>query len=182
MPKRVVGAGRSLAANSRGVSCPTHWSPSRPALVLWLPLLLSLAFGGFVALPQVRANAILLRTFLITAGLLVWLVGWCSCIVLDRKAVDAAIAGGLTAQAALPAGLRAHLDPAVLGLVLATRSTSTTDSSAARLNFAYALFDMLLVQYWRHKKYTLGFGLRFRSSSASIYSSGSRTTGSTTSS
>ena len=45
--------------------------PSRLAIAL--PFLLSLVFGGFVALPQVRADAVLLETFLITAGLL---FGW----------------------------------------------------------------------------------------------------------
>jgi hypothetical protein len=128
-----------------------EFSPSRRLATL--PLLLSLALGGFVGLPQIRANPILLRTFLITAGLLAaWAV-----FLLVRMATS-----GRTPSFAV-ALLKQHYVQACthtsILLYWGWYFREVYDHAhliLAQLVFAYA-FDMLL-QLSRKGRYTLGFG------------------------
>jgi hypothetical protein len=128
-----------------------EFSPSRRLATL--PLLLSLAFGGFIALPQIRANPILLRTFLITAGLLAaWAV-----LLLVRM-----VTSGRTPSFAV-ALLKQHYVQACthtsILLYWGWYFRPVYDHAhliLAQLVFAYA-FDMLL-QLSRKGRYTLGFG------------------------
>ena len=65
-------------------------------------------------------------------------------------------AGDRVAKAALRPGVRPRLDPSVLGLVLAARSTNPPLLIVAQILFAYA-FDLLLT-WSRRDTATLGFG------------------------
>ncbi len=125
--------------------------PSRLALAL--PFLLSLAFGGFAALPQIRGDAVLLKTFLITAGLLLgWSVALAIVFVSQRRTPELAVS--LLKQHYLQAC--AHTSILLYWGWYWRPVYEHAYLIAAQLVFAYA-FDMLL-QLSRHKKYTLGFG------------------------
>jgi len=128
-------------------------NPSRRKELAFLPLLLSVAFAGFVALPQIRANPVLLRTFLISAGLL---AGWA---LLLRMRMDSQ---GRTPEFAV-ALLKQHYVQACahtsILLYWGWYFRPVYEHAVlilAQLVFAYA-FDMLL-QLSRKGKYTLGFG------------------------
>ena len=125
--------------------------PSR--LLIALPLLASLGFGAFALLPQVRADPILLETFLVTAGLL---LGWALAlsIVFRAKRWTPVLAVSLLKQHYLQAC--AHLSILLYWGWYWRPVYEHAYLIAAQLVFAYA-FDMLL-QLSRHKKYTLGFG------------------------
>ena len=125
--------------------------PSRQ--VVALPFLASLVFGGFAALPQVRADAILLRTFLIAAALLLfWAVALA--IVMRARGWTPELAVSLLKQHYLQAC--AHTSILVYWGWYWRPVYDHAYLIAAQLVFAYA-FDMLL-QLSRHRRYTLGFG------------------------
>ncbi len=118
-----------------------------------LPFLPSLVFAGFIAFPQVRADAVLLKTFLITAALLLgWSVALAIAFAAQRRTPVLAVS--LLKQHYLQAC--AHTS---ILLYWGWYWRPVYDHAyliAAQLVFAYA-FDMLL-QLSRHRKYTLGFG------------------------
>jgi hypothetical protein len=125
--------------------------PSR--LVVALPLLLSLALGAFVAFPQVRGDAVLLKTFVITAGLLFgWAVVLAIVLVARRRTPELAVS--LLKQHYLQAC--AHTSILLYWGWYWPPVYEHAYLIAAQLVFAYA-FDLLL-QLSRHEKYTLGFG------------------------
>ena len=123
-----------------------------PALAL-LPLLLSLAFAGFVALPQVRATPTLLWTFLVAAGLL---GGWAVLLLVRMAArgVTPAFAVSLLKQHYVQAC--AHTSILLYWGWYFRPVYEHAWLILAQLVFAYA-FDMLL-QLSRKGTYTLGFG------------------------
>ncbi len=127
-------------------SRPSRW-------LIGLPWLLSLGFGAFVALPQVRSDAVLLKTFLITAGLL---LGWAVVlsIVFRVKGWTPLLGVSLLKQHYLQAC--AHLSILLYWGWYWPPVYQHAYLIAAQLVFAYA-FDSLL-QLSRHRKYTLGFG------------------------
>src|SRR5580692_118230 len=128
-------------------------NPPRRHDLAFLPLLLSLAFAGFVALPQLRANPVLLRTFLITAGLL---AGWA---LLLRMRMEAQ---GRTPEFAVSLLKQHYLQACAHTSILLYWGWYFAPVYEhawlilAQLVFAYA-FDMLL-QLSRKGRYTLGFG------------------------
>ena len=117
--------------------------PSR--LVVALPFLPSLLFAGFVALPQVRADAVLLETFLVTAGLL---IGWALALSI------AFVAKGRTPRLAVSLLKQHYLQACAHTSILVYWGWywrpvyQHAYLIAAQLLFAYA-FDMLL-QLSRH--------------------------------
>jgi hypothetical protein len=127
--------------------------PKTSRWVLALPLLGGLLFCGFAALPQARADPILLKTFLIIGGLLAaWAIGLSIASISRNRALllEVALLKQHYVQACVHTSIllywgwywRPVYDHAYLIL--------------AQLIFAFT-FDMLL-QLSRHGKYTLGFG------------------------